>query len=171
MTTLNFPRPMSVQIAEYERDGHRPLMGDEADALRYLDTVTVLDTEMGDFSTGRVIGCTGEEVKVQSRSGCIMAFDLDNPDFWGDDEVRDRKPPIAVEDGREFVIVTDKPPMAQAEPPKVDVFNALKASLLLTKLQRQLAEAERKHAALLADFTTLQSRVDALEAITPRAVA
>ena len=48
MTTLTFPRPMGVQLAEYERDGHRPLIGDEADALRYLDTVTVLDTEMGD---------------------------------------------------------------------------------------------------------------------------
>lgn len=163
---------MGVRLAEYERNGYRPLVGDEADKLKYLEPVTVLDTETGELVKGKVIaGKRGEIVKVLFRSGAIFSFDIDNPAFWPASEQRDRRPPICVEDGRQFVIVTSEPYPAYVEESS-PLFDALKASREIAKLRKELSEAVLKYDALWADHLALQERVVALETITkPRAVA
>lgn len=163
--------PLSVHNAEYERNGYRPLVGDEADKLAYMQPVTVLDTQTGELSQGKVIaGRRGEVVKVLFRSGAIFTFDIDNPSYWPASEKRDRKAPWCVEDGREWVIVTHNPYPSVVE--SSSLFDALKASKEIAQLRKEVAETARKYDTLWADHLALQERVHAVESITkPRAVA
>lgn len=124
-TTLDFPRPMGVQKAEFERNGYRPLVDDEADDIAYGEFVNVLDTLTGDHLKAKVINVAEGLIEAQTAHGWILRFDTN------DEAGEDRRPPIAIEDGRGFVIVTVKPYPA----PHTDVFNALKASLAINELR------------------------------------
>lgn len=165
MTSLVFPRPNgAANRSEFERDGCRPLVDDEADALKYAEQVTVLDTLTGDFSTGKVIGIGSEHIRVQFTTGCIMVFDSDNPDFWGDDHPPARRPPTAIDDGRGFVIVTHKPYPAKRTP----LFDALKASKEIGDLRAEVKRLTdiiqglptlEQYQALFADVHTFHEEV------------
>lgn len=162
--SLSFPRPNgATSRSEFERHGCRPLVDDEADALKYAETVTVLDTLLGDLSTGKVIGINSERIRVQFPNGCIFAFDTDNPDFWGEDHPTERRPPIAIEDGRGFVIVTEKP-YPVAAPKRTPLFDALKASKEIGELRAQGHQIANFVQGLptLAMYEELQNTVKAL---------
>lgn len=92
--------------------GFRFMLAHEADQLQYAEPVTVWDGSS--LWPGVVTGHTDESMKVMLRSGAILTLDLDHPDYWPIDDVRDRRPP---HDGTNVVIKRlDATPDEDVEP-------------------------------------------------------
>lgn len=175
-TDLKFPRPLgAVNLAEFSRDGHRPITFDEADALRWGQLVTILDSATGDLSYGTVHSfARGESVRVDLRNGATLDFDLDNPDLWPDDREGDRNPPMCDVDGHVLVLVTTALAVDRKPDPE-PLFNALKASTEIADLKARVVTLEaaldrqanflqglptlEQHQALVADIHELHRSV------------
>lgn len=79
--------------------GYRYMLAHEAERLDYASPIVLLHAS--GLCHGNVIRHGDEDMTVQLRGGAIVTLDLDSPDYWPDDEMRDRRPPMSA-DG-EFV--------------------------------------------------------------------
>lgn len=150
MTTLPFmqrPRP----------DGYREYVNDEADELCQGSPIAVLDTHTNTVLQGHVYSITDGYANVQfSRAGHIESLDLDVPDAWGEDDMRERRTPTS--DDGQFVAVTNAPKPVHHD----SLASILRDSVKIAKLTRRVRTLEA--------VVKLQS--DQIQALMgPRAVA
>lgn len=78
--------------------GFRFMLSHEAERLSHGSPVVLFN---GETNHGTVTSFGDATMTVTLRSGALVTLDLDDPDYWPDSEVRDRRPPMSA-DG-EFV--------------------------------------------------------------------
>lgn len=83
MPTLTLNPPM----------GFRFMLAHEAERLSHGAPVVLFN---GEVCHGTVRSFGDATMTVELRSGALVTLDLDDPDYWPDHEVRDRKPPMDV---------------------------------------------------------------------------
>lgn len=93
--------------------GYRYMLPSEAERMTTGDPITLWN---GDRLHGLVWGHTDEAMTVKLRSGAIVTLDLDNPDYWGRDESRDRRPPMDAGEGLVAIKETMATPDDEIEP-------------------------------------------------------
>lgn len=120
------------------RSDLRPMTAQEAENLRFRVPVQLLDTHTQEIYEGSLYSFKGDAINVKLPTGHIVGLDLDDPDFWGDDEKRERRPPMS--DDGQFVAVmgADVPiPEPEADP---ELFDAIRASIQIGELRAEVAE-------------------------------
>lgn len=72
--------------------GYRFMLAHEAERLDYAHPLVIWN---GELNHAVVTRCDDSAITVMLRSGATVVLDLDDPDYWPDGEVRDRRPPMS----------------------------------------------------------------------------
>lgn len=93
--------------------GYRFMLAHEAERLSHGSSVVLFN---GEINHGTVKRFGDSWMTVELRGGALVDLDLDDPDFWPDSEVRDRRPPMDA--SGEFVALKEvlATPDAEIEP-------------------------------------------------------
>jgi hypothetical protein len=93
--------------------GFRFLLAHEAERLSQGQTIVLFN---GELCHGTVKSFGDATMTVTLRSGAVVTLDLDDPDYWPDDESRERRPPMDA--AGEFVAIREvlATPDADIEP-------------------------------------------------------
>jgi hypothetical protein len=82
--------------------GFRFLLAPEAERLTHGQSVILYNGEM---NHGTVRSFGDATMTVLLRGGALVTLDLDDPDYWPEDEVRERRPPM--DSAGEFVAIRE----------------------------------------------------------------
>lgn len=94
--------------------GFRFMLAHEAERLSSGDPIQLITA--GGMEHGLVRSHTDEAMSVTLRSGAIITLDLDDPEYWGSDEHRDRRPPMSVDGECVAIKRTEADEDAEIEP-------------------------------------------------------
>lgn len=108
--------------------GYRFMLPDEAERLAHRAPIELFSAGM--ICRGVVKSFGDATMNVLLNGGGVVSLDLDDPDYWPDGEVRDRRPPMT-SDG-EFVA------LRKHSDDERDLLPELKASIRLETLEQQM---------------------------------
>lgn len=108
--------------------GYRYMLPHEAERLTHGAFVTLMTAAGPCHGTVRSFG--DATMTVTLASGAVVTLDLDDPDYWPDAEIRDRRPPMSVDGEYVALWTTGADDDADVEP-------LLRTSVALARLMRE----------------------------------